>query len=199
MKIDIPGPLYEQYQKLVKEMFCSDDVPEYIHKLIESELRRFYVPGYELDALTNCKTRYQLECDVNRATLGSSSWDHSIFRSNYLCLDIDNFKSLLDVCGLSTGDEILREIARQLHANYANANVYRFGGDEFVVQLAEERYLHLELPSEITLKHSIVKVAAERNQRRNHYVNRVIMFHLDKGIVDATREGNEIICVIDTT
>jgi diguanylate cyclase (GGDEF)-like protein len=194
VKIDIPDPLYEEYRNLVQQRFLSDDVSEYVQQLIQVELRKHCAPGYDLDDLTKCKSRYQLQVDINKATLGSSSQDHSIFRSDYLCIDIDNFKYFLDHYGLSTGDNILRDMAKQLLALYTNENVYRFGGDEFVVHLGGKQYLPLKVPSEIKLKYSIVKVTAQRNQRRNHFANRVILFHLDKGIITAKPEGNEIIC-----
>lgn len=198
MRVEIPDALYEHYQRFVKERLCSDDVPAEIQKLIELELQKSCVAGFDTDALTNTKTRYQLEQDVNESTWGDGWQDHSIFKGNYLCIDIDNFKRYLDVYGLTAGDNILSEIGKQLREHFSDASVYRFGGDEFVVQLGEEGFSPLNLPSEITVKHSVVKVSAQRNQRRNHYINRMILFHLDKGIVEARPEGKEIICEIQT-
>jgi len=57
-------------------------------------------------------------------------------------------------------------------------------------------YSPVQTPSEISLKHSVVKIVAKKNQKRNHHVNRVIIFNLDKGIVEATPEGTEIACEI---
>lgn len=49
-------------------------------------------------------------------------------------LDLDDFKLINDTLGHPTGDEVLRQIARQLIAGMRpGATVYRFGGDEFVV------------------------------------------------------------------
>jgi diguanylate cyclase (GGDEF)-like protein len=199
MKIDIPDQLYEQYHELIKERFFSDDVAQHVQNLIEFELRKHCVPGYDLDTLTKCKSRYQLETDINRATWCGDRQDHSIFKCNYLCIDIDNFKRFVDVDGLTASDELLQEMGRQLQSKYGGANVYRFGGDEFVVELRDDRWLPLELPGQINLKYSIVKVEAERNQHRNHFVNRVIMYHLDRGIVESTKDGHEIICSVRTT
>lgn len=199
MKIDIPDSLYDQYKRLIEERYLSDDVSEYVQQLIEIELQKSCAPGRETDAMTKCKTRYQLEQDINRATFGSSWQDHSAYTNKYVCIDIDNFKKFLDVYSLSTGDEVLQEIGSLLRADYGDANVFRFGGDEFVVQLGEEDYRPLQLAWDVTLKHSVVKVSAQRNQHRNHYINRVIMFHLDKGIVESTSAGHEIICQIGAT
>jgi diguanylate cyclase (GGDEF)-like protein len=49
-------------------------------------------------------------------------------------LDLDDFKLINDTLGHPTGDEVLRQISRQLIAGMLpGARVYRFGGDEFVV------------------------------------------------------------------
>ncbi|MDR3613475.1 MAG: diguanylate cyclase [Candidatus Obscuribacterales bacterium] len=196
MKIDIPDQLYEQYLALIQERLFSDDVAHHVQTLIEFELRKRCVPGYEIDLLTNCKSQYQLELDISRATSGDGWKDHSIYRCNYLCIDIDNFKRIVDVDGMTASDELLQEIGRQLQSKYAGANVYRFGGDEFVVEVKDAHWLPLDLPEQINLKYSIVKVEAEKNQRRNSFVNRVIMYHLERGIVESKREGNEIICSV---
>jgi diguanylate cyclase (GGDEF)-like protein len=196
MKIEVPDLLYKQYQQLIRQRFHSEDVAAYVQQLIEFELRKYCTSGYETDGLTGCKTCYQLDWDINRATWGSSWQDRSVFKNKYLCLDIHNFKSFLDNNGLTAGDEVLKEISRQLHRKHSDANVYRFGGDEFVVELGERRHVPLQVPSGINLKYAIVKVSAQRNQHRNHYINRVIIFHLDKGIVEATQKGKEIVCEI---
>jgi diguanylate cyclase (GGDEF)-like protein len=198
MKIDIPDQLYQQYHELIKKRFLSDDVAQHVQDLIEFSLRQHCAPGYEMDALTNCKSRYQLALDISRATSGDGWQDHSIYKCSYLCIDIDNFKRVVDVDGMTASDEVLQEIGRQLQSKYPGANMYRFGGDEFVVELKDARWLPLELPEQINLKYSIVKVEAEKNQRRNSFVNRVIMYHLERGIVESKREGNEIICAVST-
>lgn len=199
MKIEIPDSLYNQYKKLIEERYLSDDVSEYVQQLIEIELQKSCAPGRDTDPVTNCKTRYQLEHDINSAMFGSGWQDHSVYTNKYVCIDIDNFKHFMDLYGLSTGDEVLQEIGRLLRTAYGDANVYRFGGDEFVVELGEDDYRPLKLAWDVTLKYSVVKVSAQRNSRRNHYINRVIIFHLDKGIVESTPAGNEIICQIDAT
>jgi diguanylate cyclase (GGDEF)-like protein len=196
VKIDIPDQLYEQYHELIKKEWHSDDVAQNVQDLIEFELRKHCVPGYELDVLTPCKSRQQLKLDINRATWTSDRLDHSIFRCNYLCIDIDNFKRFVDFDGLTASDELLKKIGRQLQSKYIGANIYRFGGDEFVVELNDGHWLPLELPERVDFKYSIVKVEVERNQHRNRFINRVIWHHLHRGIVESTREGSEIVCSV---
>lgn len=193
MKIEITDSLFEEYCQLIKERYFSENVGEHIEHLIKSELYKFCVSGYELDALTGTKTRYQLEQDINCALWGESGNDLSIFRNRYLCLDIDNFKKYIDFHGLTAGDQMLVEIAQQLRQKYPNANIYRFGGDEFVVELGPLPFIPLKIHDDVTIKYSIVDIAVERNARR-HHSHRVIMFNLDKGIVEASEQVMNIKC-----
>ena len=142
---------------------------------------------FEKDPLTGCKTRGQLFEDIRRAT--TEGWQ-ALYRSDFACLDIEDFKTYLDNTGPAGGDEVLKGIGKQLRETYSDANVYRFGGDEFVIELRGRPYSPAQTPAGISLKHSIVRVVAKKNQRRNHYVNRVIILHLDKGIIEATQEGD---------
>jgi diguanylate cyclase (GGDEF)-like protein/PAS domain S-box-containing protein len=50
-----------------------------------------------------------------------------------LCIDLDRFKSVNDVFGHSTGDVLLKEVARRLESACEGAFLARVGGDEFTV------------------------------------------------------------------
>src|SRR5690606_31354779 len=55
-----------------------------------------------------------------------------------LLFDIDHFKSVNDTYGHAAGDEVLKTIAQRASANLRTTDmVARFGGEEFVVVMAD--------------------------------------------------------------
>jgi diguanylate cyclase (GGDEF)-like protein/PAS domain S-box-containing protein len=107
----------------------SRDITE--RKLTEEKIRNlaFY------DALTHLPNRRMLDDRMTYAMAASK-------RSNRYCslmfLDLDNFKPLNDLYGHSAGDMLLVEVAHRITSCVREMDtVARFGGDEFVVMLAE--------------------------------------------------------------
>lgn len=195
MQVEIADSLYNQYQLLIEELMLAPDVPSRLQQLIENELLSWR--GRDgVDRLTGCKTRDQLLENIYRAT--SSEDGQAFYRGDFACLDIDDFMTYLNAAGPAAGDKVLKDIGTELRQIYSDANVYRFGGDEFVIELRGRPYSPAQTPDGVILKHSIVRIVAKKNWRRSHHVNRLIFFYLDKGVVDATREGTEITCDIAT-
>ena len=77
-----------------------------------------------IDALTNAKNRLALRND----------FESYVGQEIHLMLfDIDEFKQINDLYGHNVGDKILSSVSMITREVFSNNNVYRFGGDEFVV------------------------------------------------------------------
>jgi len=88
-----------------------------------------------IDFLTGVRNRRYfielLNMEINRAR----RYDHPF---TVVCIDLDNFKTVNDSFGHSTGDMILRSVARTLKENLrVTDTVARLGGDEFAILLPE--------------------------------------------------------------
>lgn len=193
MKVEISDSLFEQYREFIKTRFLTENISEQIEQLIERELNKYCVLGRELDVLTGTKTRHQLIQDLTKSLGGQGYKDNSILKIKFLCLDIDNFKKYLDFHGLTAGDEILKKVAEQLKRNYPNSNIYRIGGDEFVMEIGELNFTPFEIDKDINLKYSIVNISVQRNER-GHHARGLIMLNLHKGIIYASKNVTEIEC-----
>lgn len=88
------------------------------------------------DQLTGLHNRYYLEKRLNDAVANA----RKIEQSGYvLFIDMDDFKIINDGYGHDYGDVILKAFATFLVENYQNkSEIFRFGGDEFVILLHPE-------------------------------------------------------------
>jgi len=82
------------------------------------------------DHLTGVYTRKKMEDDLSMYINQNNS--------NLLCaifIDADRFKGINDNFGHDAGDRTLQYLGDKLktHANYLNGEVYRYGGEEFVI------------------------------------------------------------------
>ncbi|GJI93364.1 phosphodiesterase [Duganella caerulea] len=114
----------------------------------EQEIRRL---AY-WDTLTNLPNRAQFVLLLNDALADAARREETVF---VLMMDLDRFKHVNDVMGLSFGDALLRQVAGRLQLLLANrrqssAQVARLGGDEFAVLLpASDRDSALRMAEEI--------------------------------------------------
>ncbi len=100
-------------------------------KLIEDQVHQLAF----FDTLTNLPNRRLLNDRLSQAMAASKR--HDCYAA-LLFLDLDNFKSLNDTHGHSTGDLLLIEAASRIKGCVREIDtVARFGGDEFVVMLSE--------------------------------------------------------------
>ena len=83
------------------------------------------------DALTNLPNRFLLQ---DRLTLGLDAAAQNTGDVAILCLDLDRFKSVNDLLGHASGDELLVQVGKRLRAEIRSTDTLaRIGGDEFVI------------------------------------------------------------------
>ncbi len=80
------------------------------------------------------KTRYDgLTGTLNREGLRQDFESYVGKELSVMFCDIDDFKMLNDEYGHSTGDQALKQFANILLSRFNKDNVYRYGGDEFLI------------------------------------------------------------------
>ena len=82
-----------------------------------------------LDALTDVKNRYAFRNDIK---------EYDGQKVIFSILDIDNFKDINDTYGHVKGDRELCNFAEKLTKFFGVENVYRYGGDEFLILSKKE-------------------------------------------------------------
>jgi diguanylate cyclase (GGDEF)-like protein len=102
---------------------------------LRREIRAFYVAA-RVDPLTGIANRLRLDEDARTLQAQMSRYGRNT--SIAMC-DVDAFKHYNDHYGHLRGDAALRRIATSIRASLRSAdNVYRYGGEEFLVVLREQ-------------------------------------------------------------
>ena len=110
------------------------------------------------DALTGVKSKYAYT--EEESAIEESMRDGSIGELGILVCDVNNLKYVNDTFGHSAGDEYIRTACKLVCDLYDHSPVFRIGGDEFVVILRGEDYIHRhEILAELN------RIVEENNQR----------------------------------
>ena len=137
-------PVIGDEGKLVGILTQTDLVRSYTHEIeqvvtertkeLEQANRRLEAMALQ-DGLLGIRNRRSMELDMNRV--------HAAYRRYRRCYavvmcDLDHFKLYNDQHGHLAGDDALRRVARQICDTMRGADaVYRYGGEEILVLLAE--------------------------------------------------------------
>jgi len=109
-----------------KYFFFGRDITE--RKIAEEKLKQLAL----YDQLTGLPNRVSLHEDLDTLLGDASSRPISV-----AMFDLEGFKNINDTLGHSIGDRLLKEVAQHFIATAGGSRVYRSGGDEFVVVLAD--------------------------------------------------------------
>lgn len=102
----------------------SDTIARFEYEKVNQRLEKMSL----YDELTNVKNRHCLSLDLQG------------FAGTFLFLmliDIDGFKEMNDIYGHDSGDCALKQFAQVLQKYFFPQNVYRYGGDEFIVAVSD--------------------------------------------------------------
>jgi len=93
------------------------------------------------DPLTGLGNRLALHDDLDRLHARVLRYGHSYCIA---IIDVDHFKAYNDTYGHQAGDDALRRVAGVFAGLRSGDRAYRYGGEEFVLVLAEQTIAHAE-------------------------------------------------------
>ena len=122
-------------------IFCMENIDDEVR---EKEEQRKTLQSVErmvrLDELTGCKNKHAFVENVQSIDRRIQAADTELSFGVVMC-DINDLKYLNDTRGHNFGDEIVRRACRMICEVFQKSQVYRIGGDEFVVILTGEEYI----------------------------------------------------------
>ena len=87
------------------------------------------------DDLTGLRNRRAFRDNINRCI----HQDKKVSQLAFIYLDLNRFKYVNDTLGHNVGDQILRDVSDRLMRQLTDrADIYRFGGDEFIIVLKNQ-------------------------------------------------------------
>jgi diguanylate cyclase (GGDEF)-like protein len=144
----------------------------------------------DLDGLTGCKNRDRLWFQIGHDLRNS---DTSRYQESFLCCDLDHLIDHLDVHGHHGGDAVIIDLAKRLAD--PSHDVYRFGGDEFVVQGQSSPIDGLCDDLVVPVRQCVVHVDLPIVQRRSIRATSWVMAHLQMALVQPKLINAAIRCV----
>lgn len=157
------------------------------------------------DPLTGIKNRLTLMDDINYQ-IEKFKENKSIF--SIIILDIDYFKKFNDTYGHLQGDICLKTISRilQLSTQDKNSQVYRFGGEEFLIilpktneneamnfaQRLKRKIKNYSIPNEKSEVASVITVSMGISSYTNKEINSDdLLRYADKALYNAKTSGRD--------
>ena len=138
MNFEIPSEVLDEIQLNINNLIQSFDVPDANKMEVIKKINFIYSQTKQLsviDPLTHLYNRRHFEIEFAREFKRAKRYKNAL---SIAVIDIDFFKNINDTYGHLCGDFILKEIAYLLNQNFRQTDeIYRYGGEEFVVVLTE--------------------------------------------------------------
>lgn len=133
------GKIYPEWLSITAVMDEAGSVSHYIGIFSDitsqkdSEERLYYLAHY--DNLSKLPNRLAFHDRLRQAISRARRNDNQVA---VMFLDLDGFKEVNDTLGHDAGDDVIREVASRLSTAMRETDtIARFGGDEFMILLAE--------------------------------------------------------------
>ncbi|MBR4174716.1 MAG: diguanylate cyclase [Lachnospiraceae bacterium] len=121
-------------------LFCMENIEEEVQeKRAQEKMLQSAERMARIDKLTGIKNRNAFTEYAQEIDRRIQSVDRELCFGIIMC-DVNDLKRFNDTRGHSFGDEMLRRSCRMICEIFKNSQVYRNGGDEFVVVLTGEDY-----------------------------------------------------------
>ncbi len=158
------GKILEQKNSDLQENYKDNLIEELLRQKAQLE------ESMHRDHLTGVYNRRKMESDLSAFTNQNNSY--------YLCaifIDADRFKGINDNFGHDTGDRVLIYLGKkfQKYAKILNGEVYRYGGEEFVILCFME---------EEQLKQKVESLRIDIKSQRIYHPKRDISITISMGV-----------------
>lgn len=166
------------------QVHWAGGINAYLHNCYDITFKKSYEESIKrlayLDHLTGLPNRYRCDTDLRQA-MGDAGLTG---KSGYLMfIDLDDFKIINDSYGHHYGDGVLVSFSSFLRENYGERNnVYRFGGDEFVL---------LAMDCDRDCLDAYLDGIMDRAQKPWKSLNREFYCSLSIGVVEVTPDASD--------
>jgi diguanylate cyclase (GGDEF)-like protein len=208
----IKSKCFNEYLQYMKNMDQSDEeIIAEIENAIYNSFSRWCKPGFQHDWLTGSKSNHLFYRDFN-SLINDANIDDSIY---LLWFDINKLRNFHDYYGHHITDEQIKTLSNKLIGIYGKDNVYRYGGEEFIILSKEKikikkniriEYNHQEIIKSdnpiykwiLTIKQIYLKITIKKSIPTNPYViNEKIQTLIEIEIEEGVKKIKENFCQIE--
>lgn len=138
MSFDIPDGVLDEIQQNIEHIINTFDIPEENKLEVIKQINFMYSRSKYLsstDELTGLANRRCFENCFEKEFLRARRYKNKL---TLVMFDIDHFKNVNDTYGHPCGDFVLKQVANAALQTFRKTDtVFRFGGEEFAIILAE--------------------------------------------------------------